>query len=842
MSSVNGFVYQLKLLMLFVLRGVLLNYEFSIGKEIKQAKKFDDLVFIYKRNGQKFYRFLQSKHRRDESKKINVDHLLTDQDTDFGIVKYFFSYIDIRKEGHYDDGNIQDVILCTNVDLEYRSVVAKNKLNSSERVRLEDFLERIDDVDDMLDVPTKGMRYRFNDKMIPVLKPMIENYNLIRVAKKLSECVAQNDFISAKDYIFEPYFSILVEKIINIEDKKFSSDFIEGKNLCPKSTQIRKHLLIDLEKKKIKAKDLVNLFIKLNFFDEIKYEKFDEAFSFQDIKDFLNHFVLAVNQPNEIELGNYIEDKISKLENYPEFENMNNLRNLNYYDTFYVKMLEWMKGVEPFISQIEGKAYLNLTKSGIKFDLDEPVKYFTGRNFQLEQLHKSLCKGATVSQFTSISGLSGIGKTELVKKYAQLYSKTYDENIIWIDCESQETIEYSFKYLASAIMKISLFDLNGNEKDILSIARDVYAYFSNRKSLFIFDNAESNREIVSILPHFSIKSKNPYVIITSRNQNWDDINVLSLDVFTKEEAMMFIKNALCINSYFENDDADDLADILLYNPLALRQAVSYINKKNHILDGLQKYSTKDYIREYQEKMNSSLNFYDLHEALTLTTWNITFGKILSCPDYGKMAIDILYIISYVFYTSFLYSVCDNHKKVSEIMELLKMFSMIKVYENFTRIHCSIQQVIRINAKNEELENECIQKTYDMLKGNYSFAYTLDNNFSKSHILPRLFTFLKHENNLYICNHKKILRNIIFEIYDSLSSKGNYNYKSDVFKNIFQTLACIENTNYLCTLLKLKLGEDCLRIGKYVNVFDTSWMFKDSHRFFHITLRYALKSL
>lgn len=125
-DPVHGNIYQLKLLMLFLYRGVSQQYSFRLGTEIKEAKKFDDLLFEYiGKDGKKEYRLLQAKHRLDEAKKITAGELLTESDGDYSLIKYFFSYQDVKKEKLFKDGVIKDVIICTNVDLDFDELQSK---------------------------------------------------------------------------------------------------------------------------------------------------------------------------------------------------------------------------------------------------------------------------------------------------------------------------------------------------------------------------------------------------------------------------------------------------------------------------------------------------------------------------------------------------------------------------------------------------------------------------------------------------------------------------------------------------------------------------------------------
>jgi hypothetical protein len=55
----------LKLLILFLHRGIKKEYDFHIATEQSKAGKFDDLVFAYKKDGKANIIFLQAKHKQE---------------------------------------------------------------------------------------------------------------------------------------------------------------------------------------------------------------------------------------------------------------------------------------------------------------------------------------------------------------------------------------------------------------------------------------------------------------------------------------------------------------------------------------------------------------------------------------------------------------------------------------------------------------------------------------------------------------------------------------------------------------------------------------------------------
>ena len=76
---------------------------------------------------------------------------------------------------------------------------------------------------------------------------------------------------------------------------------------------------------------------------------------------------------------------------------------------------------------------------------------FTGRKDELQELHNQLNNSTTVitQTGTAISGLGGIGKSELAKVYAlKYYENDYYHHAIWIDAENEGSMRNSFHKLA----------------------------------------------------------------------------------------------------------------------------------------------------------------------------------------------------------------------------------------------------------------------------------------------------------------------------------------------------------------------------------------------------------
>ncbi|WP_254229416.1 ankyrin repeat domain-containing protein [Wolbachia pipientis] len=149
----HGYQYEVGLSMLYLLRGLKLGSDFRLGSNVDGIGASDDIVFLYSAN-QKKKRLVvvQAKHRNKLSAYHNIifsDLFISngkdrnDQKKDFGLEKYFKSYLDIKKSNKFKDSDIT-VIIHTNVDLNLK----KECEYRNEKISLENYVKKIKLPDD----------------------------------------------------------------------------------------------------------------------------------------------------------------------------------------------------------------------------------------------------------------------------------------------------------------------------------------------------------------------------------------------------------------------------------------------------------------------------------------------------------------------------------------------------------------------------------------------------------------------------------------------------------------------------------------------------------------------
>jgi tetratricopeptide (TPR) repeat protein len=266
-----------------------------------------------------------------------------------------------------------------------------------------------------------------------------------------------------------------------------------------------------------------------------------ESLSFLDYRDIEHYNVETLKMIGRI-TGLDIENKITEFENYMHLKIRSQLTKED------IREVEiWRKNTNLLNQQREAEK-----KDGISvLKIPSVTELFTGRNDEIESLSTLLRKDGSRVLVTHKSGLVKPGKSELVKKYVEEKSKTYDR-VIWLRGEELDAEE-----IIRAIGQ-------GIRKEELKLWLE-----KQNNWLLVIDNAEDKKSVEPYMP-----SKGCRVIITSRNIRWpQDIQKIELDVFKRKDSIAYLIKA---TKQQDDNSADSLAELLSDNPISLLNAVKYI--------------------------------------------------------------------------------------------------------------------------------------------------------------------------------------------------------------------------------------------------------------------------
>lgn len=315
-----------------------------------------------------------------------------------------------------------------------------------------------------------------------------------------------------------------------------------------------------------------------------------------------------------------------------------------------------------------------------------------------------------------VSGLGGIGKTQLVRKFIS-ENRSFYKNVVWINSQEREMINKDFETLATDYLHIQTY-VNGKKIDCNSIIGLVLNKLSTSPTLIVFDNADKTENTKFVLTMGTL-CIGPHIVITSRIQEWSDfICRIKLGGFKSEDALEYVSKALIDPEYLHKDSREDkekLVEKLQKFPLALRQATAHINYQRK--EGT--FYIADYICKYnsfqKEILDSDLFTRDIlneYKETTFTTWRVTVAAINNCEAEGELALTILHIISYfdpehirrdVFFNLKFSSSTEKMdvQDVTSAVRLLVNYSMLEsnFQQSVLSIHRLVQEVIKIDLEN-----------------------------------------------------------------------------------------------------------------------------------------------
>jgi len=136
---------------------------------------------------------------------------------------------------------------------------------------------------------------------------------------------------------------------------------------------------------------------------------------------------------------------------------------------------------------------------------------FTGREEELAELSKTLAKGGTAALTQAITGLGGVGKTQLAIEY--VYRHVSDYGLIWwVGAEVPAKRAADFAALAAPL------DLrekdSANQPEIVGAVRRELG--RRTRWLLVFDDAGAPEDLADYLPQGTAG----HVVVTSRNPAW----------------------------------------------------------------------------------------------------------------------------------------------------------------------------------------------------------------------------------------------------------------------------------------------------------------------------------
>jgi TIR domain/NB-ARC domain len=245
--------------------------------------------------------------------------------------------------------------------------------------------------------------------------------------------------------------------------------------------------------------------------------------------------------------------------------------------------------------------------------------YFTGRDGQIEQIFQAFTRQDTaqIPLPQAITGLGGLGKTQVAAEYTYRYREKYPTAVLWVRADTKENLMADFQSL------VHLLHLPGQENALETMR----SWFTTQSDwLLIFDNADDLQIVDPFLPH----TQRGHVLLTTRVRGASNIAqpFLLTPLDQNDGALCIMRRAGSIPFSGQlheapssrRDAAIQISDLMEGLPLALEQAGAYIEDTGSTETRYLKIY-KEYRADMLQRQFGALPNYPLPVA---TAW--TFSK------------------------------------------------------------------------------------------------------------------------------------------------------------------------------------------------------------------------
>jgi tetratricopeptide (TPR) repeat protein len=330
-----------------------------------------------------------------------------------------------------------------------------------------------------------------------------------------------------------------------------------------------------------------------------------------------------------------------------------------------------------------------------------PNPFFTGRDSLLVELHTRLNAPDMTTHRVALTGLGGVGKTQLAVEHAYRQRADY-EVVWWMSGEQSARLRSDYVALAweaGLSADLGLADDAPHQVAILAVRNWLEHH---QRWLLVLDNIDDPQAVADLLP----RSNSGHVVLTSRAETgWEPLAVaLSVDVLETTDAATFLMARTRDTSPTAMGAATTLANTLGGLPLALEQAGAYIVTTGTVT--LPRYAELFASRALELLQRGQLLGY---QHTVATTWSLALQRL---NDTDQAAVGLLTLVAFLAPDDLplpllvahpdrlpepLASAAGDLVALGDAVAALRCYSLIRVIGDGLFMHRLLQTVVRASC-------------------------------------------------------------------------------------------------------------------------------------------------
>jgi tetratricopeptide (TPR) repeat protein len=404
--------------------------------------------------------------------------------------------------------------------------------------------------------------------------------------------------------------------------------------------------------------------------------------------------------------------------------------------------------IAPLIRELQLRESVPSQKAAnaVKYIPHTGVSHFVGRSKELTKIHEKLHQQNAVV-ISAVAGMGGVGKTELVIKYALEHEADYPGGICWLSARDANLAAGIIQFVQLHMgLKVPQKDFHENP---LTLNQQVGWCWQNWQPLLglvlvVFDDVTNLENLSELLP-----TNNRFrVLMTTRLRNLNPkIEEIPLDVLSPNESLEFLINLVGkkkVNK--ELATAKELCQWLGYLPLGIELVGRHLVKKPphwtlaQILEQLQQQRIHDRATIVQQKILSPV------QTSVLAAFELSWVELN--PTTQKIAVLLSLFAGDIFVWKWVESTAKllnwHESDVELAIEQLYQRHLVQCVEEkntcYYKIHPLIREFLQIKSieisENSELK-QAFSSTFVEIARSIPYPLTLNIINSVKNAIPHL---------------------------------------------------------------------------------------------------------